>query len=146
MIKPTTRNASGQSLDDRVYPTVAGRLAQMHALQEELTSSPHSHDVLELALATAISPAVPNRDTTAPIWLLIVGVPSSDKTATVLLLKDSLSTYYLDTFTPSSFASGFVNPNPEAKKTRKDLLPLLNGKCLIVKDMTPLFSGRSDKV
>jgi hypothetical protein len=124
---------------------IAVRLADMHTLQEELTSSPHSHDELELALAAATSLDVSNQDDTALVWLLIVGVPSSDKTATMLLLKNSPQTYYLDTLTVNNFASGFVDARP-GKGQQPDLLPLLNGKCLVIKDLTTLFSPRDDAV
>src|SRR5262249_10481749 len=107
--------------------------------------SPHSHDELELALAAATSLSVADQDDTALVWLLIVGVPSSDKTATMLLLKGSPQTYYLDTLTVNSFASGFVDARPGTGK-QPDLLPLLNGKCLVIKDLTTLFSLRDDAV
>jgi hypothetical protein len=125
--------------------TITDRLVQMHALQEELTSSPHSHDILELALAAATSPAVSSHDDTALVWLLVVGVPSSDKTNTVLLLRDSPQTFYLDTLTDSAFVSGFQDARP-GKGKAPDLLPRLDGKCLVVKDLTTLFSLREDKV
>ena len=130
---------------EQVTQRIAASLADMHTLQEELTSSPHSHDELELALATTTSLGVSEQDNTALVWLLIVGVPSSDKTATVLLLRDSPQTFYLDTLTENSFVSGFTESQP-GKKAHQDLLPLLDGKCLIVKDLTTLFSLREDRI
>jgi bifunctional DNA primase/polymerase-like protein/primase-like protein len=140
------RNEEEESTStEQVTQRIAARLADMHTLQEELTSSPHSHDELELALAAATSLAVSSQDDSALVWLLIVGVPSSDKTATMLLLKDSPQTYYLDTLTVNSFASGFMDARPGTGK-QPDLLPLLNGKCLVIKDLTTLFSLRDDAV
>jgi hypothetical protein len=51
----------------------------------------------------------------------------------------------LDSLTVNSFASGFVDARPGAGK-QPDLLPLLNGKCLVLKDLTTLFSLRDDAV
>ena len=71
------------------------------------------------------------------LWLLLVGVPSSGKTDIVRLIKDSEITYYLDNLTQNAFISG-----ERATKSNRvhDLLPLLDGKCLIIKDWTSIFS------
>jgi hypothetical protein len=82
------------------------KLLSIHTLLDEVTSSPWSHDVLELALGTVLSLRVSEADETALVWLLIVGPPSSDKTAAVLLLKGSKSVYFLDTVTHNSLGSG----------------------------------------
>ena len=44
---------------------LAKRLSAIHAAQNELTSSPWSHDVIELALAVATSLSVSQSDDTA---------------------------------------------------------------------------------
>jgi hypothetical protein len=135
--KPVIHRAGG------IDPS-AQRLLDMHMLQDELTSSPYSHDVLELALATATSLPIAEEGGTALVWLLIVGAPRSDKTQTVLLLKGTQSAYYLDALTENCFVTGYVDPKSGASP--KDLLPELQGKCLIIKDLTTLFSQREDKV
>jgi hypothetical protein len=78
---------------------VAKRLLDIHTLQDELTSSPHSHDAVELALATATSLPISRQDDTALVWLLIAGAPASDKTNTAMLLRDAPMAYFLDTLT-----------------------------------------------
>src|SRR5438128_1247975 len=65
----------------------ADRLREIHTLQREITSSPWSHDVLDLTMATATCWPFVEQDSTMPPWLLVTGAPSSDKTASVLLLK-----------------------------------------------------------
>ena len=71
------------------------------------------------------------------LWLLLVGVPSSGKTDMVRLVKDADCTYYLDNLTQNAFISG-----ERATKSNKvhDLLPLVDKKCLIIKDWTSIFS------
>ena len=81
-----TDNMSYQQATDGIEDPnrTAERLFQIHGLQEELTSSPYSHDILELALATATSLPVFEQDESGLVWMLIVGRPASDKTQTVL--------------------------------------------------------------
>jgi len=123
---------------------LAARLCQIHALQDELTSSPSSHDVLELTLATATSLDLSMEDDSPPLWLIIVGPPGSDKTQTVLPLRGASNTEFLDTLTDHAFVTAYVND--ATGKAAEDLLPKLNGKCLLIKDLTTLFSLREDSV
>jgi hypothetical protein len=76
--------------------------------------------------------------------MLIVGLPSADKTQTVLQLKGAPNTFYLDTLTENSLLSGYQPP--DSKRTFEGLLPQLDGKCLIIKDLTTFLSMRDDKV
>jgi hypothetical protein len=117
---------------------------QIHAFQQELTSSPYSHDLIELALAVATSLPVSRQDETALVWLLVAGAPSSDKTQTILLLRELPHAYYLDTLTENSFVSGYLDPKTGIPA--QDLLRERDGHCLLIKDLTTLFSLREDKV
>ncbi|MDK2742420.1 MAG: hypothetical protein NDI90_05855 [Nitrospira sp. BO4] len=121
------------------------RLKEIHTILNSLTSSPYSHDVIELALATATSLPICAGEHPAPIWLLIAGAPSSGKTEGVLLLKGAPNVTYLDAMTENSFVSGYID-----KKTgqgpAQQLLTDLDEKCLIVKDLTTIFSMRDDRV
>jgi hypothetical protein len=104
----------------------------VHAAQQEITSSPYSGDYLELALATVLSLRFAERDG-ALIWLLGVGAPSSDKTESVLGLRQMPQTYLLDSLTENSFISGYVNADGTPAT---ELLGELTGKCLLIKDLT----------
>src|SRR5262249_4708223 len=95
---------------------LASRLAQMHALLNELTSSPYSHDMLEITLAIATSVAISNLDVSELVWLFLVAPPGYDKTTTVMVLKGSPQVFVLDTLTENAFISGFVDPRSEEKK------------------------------
>jgi hypothetical protein len=118
------------------------RLHQIHALQSELTSSPYSHDILELALATVTSFTL-GHQALLP-WLLIVGVPSSDKTNTIVALRNAVSTLFVDSLTENAIASGFVDE--QGKSKRHDLLSRIKDGCVIIKDLTTLFSMRQDRI
>lgn len=95
---------------------------------------PNSQTTLKLILAVAVSSTFQNP---LMLWFLLVGVPSSGKTDMVRLVKDADVTYYLDNLTQNAFISG-----ERANRSNKvhDLLPLLDKKCLIIKDWTSIFS------
>jgi len=95
---------------------------------------PNSQTALKLILAVATSSSFANP---VMLWLLLVGVPSSGKTDLVRLVRDAECTYYLDNLTQNAFISG-----ERATKSNKvhDLLPLVDKKCLIIKDWTSIFS------
>jgi hypothetical protein len=120
------------------------RLLRIHALLDELTSSPWSHDILELALGTALSLPVSQSDETALVWLLIVGPPSDGKTFAVLLLKNAAGVYYLDTVTENFLASGYRDE--KTGKSAPNLFKELDGKCIIIKELGTVFGLRADKV
>ncbi len=95
------------------------------------------HDyVVEITLATYISKQLVKKN---PLWLLLVGPPSSNKTELVSLLRYAPDTIAIDVMTSAPFISGMKeSENPQ------DLLPQLDGCCFIVKDYTSFF-GRSEE-
>jgi hypothetical protein len=72
-----------------------------------------------------------------PLWLFLIGVPSSFKTELVGLSDSTKEVFSLDTLTENAFASGFMPPDGSDPQ---DLLPLLDNKCFIIKDLNTLFS------
>lgn len=95
---------------------------------------PNTSTALKLALAVATSGTRINR---VMLWMLLVGSPSSGKTDLVKLFKNSKSVYSLDNLTLNAFISG--ERQTERQKVH-DLLPQLDGKCLVIKDWTVIFS------
>lgn len=93
-------------------------------------------DLLETSIAVTISAQMRNKP---PLWLMIVGPPSSIKTELVKMLDylNGTLVYYVDSMTENAFASGFL---PKDGSEPHDLLPELDGKCFIVKDYTTMFS------
>jgi len=130
---------------------VSRLLAELHRIQSELTSSPYSHDMIELTLATVISNPLSQTMEWEWVWLLIVLNPSSDKTQSLAPLRGHPKIIFSDDFTESSFASGFVDPDRgrARKQKHRDLLSEIRDTgaiALIVKDLTTLLSGGDDKV
>ena len=97
-------------------------------------------ELLEIAMAVHISSAFRFNP---PIWLLVIGVPASSKTAMINLMRIAENSYMLDTMTENAFMSGFV---PKNGGETFDLLPRLDGKCFMVKDLSAMFSMNEDTV
>jgi hypothetical protein len=69
-----------------------------------------------------------------PLWGFIVAPPSSGKTATLQVFqKDKDGTIFRNTLTPHALVSGL-------KRKQEDLLPRLDGKCLVIKDFTSILT------
>ena len=85
-------------------------------------------------------------DITNPFGLVYVDVPSSGKTITLNLLDGIKELVYsTDSFSPASFVSHAANV--KAKDLEKiDLLPKIQHKVLIVRDLAPIFGQRDDEI
>ncbi|MFA5895205.1 MAG: bifunctional DNA primase/polymerase [Candidatus Shapirobacteria bacterium] len=96
---------------------------------------PGKKDLVLLAMATCISHMI---DGKTPLWLMFIGVPSSAKTEVARMVGKVPWVYFLDALTENAFVSGM--------KGSEDLLPLLNSKCLVVKDFTTTLSQKEEMV
>ncbi len=92
---------------------VAERLREIHRRQSALTSSPWSHDLIDLALAVATSLTV--SEDGPPVWMLFIGSPSSGKTDTVLTLKEAAGVYFVDMVTENFLGSVYRDPRTGAR-------------------------------
>ncbi|MFA6273559.1 MAG: bifunctional DNA primase/polymerase [Candidatus Paceibacterota bacterium] len=97
-------------------------------------------ETLKIVMAVVISA---QRRLNPPLWMFLIGVPSSFKTELVGLFSAMDEVYTLDTLTENAFASGYVPP--DGSETQ-DLLPLLDNKSFIIKDLNTLFSMNEEVV
>src|ERR1700692_1008788 len=81
----TTPNPERPQGDGAVLSLAQDRLTRIHKLLGEVMSTAIAPDVLDLAMATAISQRVVPHG--PPVWLLLEGPPSGGKTTIVNLLK-----------------------------------------------------------
>lgn len=130
------KSDSPDSKEVEEYPAVPLE----EALAAIETVIPGKRDLALLAIAVNVSHLV---DSKTPLWLMFVGVPSSAKTEIARMLKFVPTAFFLDTLTENAFICG--------SKTRSgdnptDLLPLLNGKCFVVKDFTTTLSQKEESV
>jgi hypothetical protein len=120
------------------------RLPEIHEALGALVSASSAHAMMDLALATVVSVRLSMSEETPLVWVLFVGPPSSGKTDVLLAFKLSPSVEFLDKPTPEMFSSGAYDT--ATKKQAKAYLPMLHGRCLVMQDLTTLFSMRQDKV
>ncbi len=116
-------------------------LADVHAAFGRWLAFPQDdgrprYDLIDVALATVIA----NRMASDPLWVFIVGPPSSGKTEIIRALSDVPDVYLLSSLTAQTFASGF-----EKKGVEASLLPRLTGKVLVMKDFTTVLTMYREK-
>jgi len=70
-----------------------------------------------------------------PLWIFLVGPPSSGKTSMVLPMARCNEIVSLTYVTPAGLVSGYQS------KTDPSLIPQLDGKVLIIKDFTVILKG-----
>ena len=109
------------------------QLIEIHGIMNEVAVRHNVGDLVEIATATYVSLALGERD---PIWIWLVGPPSSFKTELVKSTKDAKVAYFLRTMTANAFASG--------AEGSIDLLPRLDGRCFVCPDWATLLSGSDE--
>lgn len=110
-------------------------LDKLLTLFKQFASTPSY--IVKLVFAVFVSTFYGKRE---PLWLLIIGNPSTNKTTIVDLIKRHDEVFRVDALTANPFSSG----QRESDKPQ-DLLPKLNRKCFVVKEYGTIL-GRSDEV
>lgn len=95
-------------------------------------------DVIDFMLAVYLS----NRMAGDPLWGMIVDASGGGKTELLRALQKRSSAYFLSSLTEKTLISGYRDPKQKDKDP--SLLPQLNGKVLIIKDLSPLLSMRRE--
>lgn len=115
--------------------TVAGKINKLEKLKEVFAKWLYIVDPywIELTLAAVIA----NRWKADPFWFLMVAPSSSAKTELIESVSTLFDTYSLSSLTPQTFISGM-------KDKEMSLIYKLNGKTLLLKDLTTVLSMRSD--
>lgn len=110
---------------------------------------PGLRETARLILAIA---ATTRLDRPQPLAVILVGGPSSGKTSLLMPLTKSSadSTLYsqvlrIDDFTPASLVSHAANRKTEDLE-KIDLLPRMRNRCVICKEMAPLFTGHEEEL
>ena len=95
-------------------------------------------------VAASIVSQILIKDITNPSAVVFVDVPSSGKTITINFFSDIPElAYATDKFTPASFVSNAANVK-KSKLAEIDLLPRVQYKMLMIRDLATLFSKRED--
>ena len=85
------------------------------------------------------------KDLTLPFAGVILGPPSSFKTATIELFRKYPNTFYTDSFSAKSFVSHNTSV-PKEKLAEIDLIPKINGKLFLSPELSPTFSKREEEL
>ena len=96
-----------------------------------------SLQILDVIVATYIA----NRFAADPVWLIVIGPPSSAKTEIMRAFEGHKFSKFISNLTPSTMASGVI---PKNGRPDPSLLPQLNDKLVVLKDFTTVLSMRSD--
>lgn len=75
-------------------------------------------------------------DCTEPVWLWIIGPPGSGKTETVRAIEKYEGCIFVSSLTENALLSGYADEDG----TDPSLVPMLDGKVLVIKDATALMS------
>jgi hypothetical protein len=77
-----------------------------------------------------------------PLWGIIIDASGAGKTELLRAFRKRSDAYFLSKLSEKTLVSGYRDPeNPKADPS---LLPQLNGKVLVIKDLAPLLSMRRD--
>jgi predicted transcriptional regulator len=81
---------------------------------------------------------------TLPFIGIILGRPSSSKTAIISLLRRWYCTYYSDNFTAKAFVSHSTAVASRERLTEIDMLPKIKDKLFLTPELSPMFSAKDD--
>jgi hypothetical protein len=95
-------------------------------------------DLIDFALAVYISHRIPGD----PLWGIIIDASGGGKTELLRSLRNRPDTEFLSKLTEKTLVSGFRDP--KHPNDDPSLLPKLNEKVLIIKDLAPLLSMRRE--
>lgn len=95
-------------------------------------------DWLDIILACSLDRKIEGE----PLWLFVIGSPSSGKTELLRCFEDGKDFFQLSTLTANSLISGYIQPNGQRTE---DLATQLDGKVLILKDFTSVLSMPKEK-
>jgi hypothetical protein len=95
-------------------------------------------ELIDFVLAVYKSNEIPGD----PLWGLVIGASGDGKTEMLRSLRPLRDAYFLSGLTEKTLVSGYRDPN----KPNHDpsLLPQIDGKVLVIKDLSPLLSMRRE--
>jgi len=118
----------------------SGELELLHNRMAKWLLIPvEDRDVVEFALAVYKSHELPDAD---PIWGMVVGPSGGGKSELLRTLLGLPSSFPLSKPTPASLASGYRGKS--GKDSDPSLLPLMDGKIVIMSDFAPILSARPE--
>lgn len=99
---------------------------------------PEDADIIDFCLAVYKSNELPSD----PLWGMLIDASGSGKTELLRAFRDLGESYFLSNLTEKSLVSGYRDPKRPGEDN--SLLPQLNEKVLIVKDLAPVLCMRRE--
>jgi hypothetical protein len=103
-----------------------------------LSIPPEDQDLIDFALSVYKSHDIPGD----PLWAIIIDASGAGKTELLRAFRNRPDAYFLSNLTENTLVSGYRDPKMPTKDP--SLLPELDGKVLVIKDLAPLMGMRSD--
>lgn len=129
----TTEATKGYTIDMDDIETIPSHSTFTKRIQENFYTNPSIMQSIEVVLATALSVKLPGE----PVWLFLVGPPSSGKSRVIEAFGGSNQFFeYASKVTAESLVSGWKGKSGE---TESSFLPMLNGKTFFIKDLTVIL-------
>ncbi len=95
-------------------------------------------DFVDVVMAAYIA----NRLATDPLWLNLIGPPSTSKTELLRAFDGHPAAKFISNITPATLVSGIL---PKNGRPDPSLLPQLNDKMVVLKDFTTILSMRQEQ-
>jgi hypothetical protein len=95
-------------------------------------------DLIDFCLAVYKSNEIPGD----PLWAIIIDASGGGKTEILRAFRPRPDAYFLSKLTEKTLVSGYRDPTNRGKDP--SILPELNNKVLIIKDLAPLLSMRQE--
>jgi hypothetical protein len=131
--------------EDEQGPRVATEAESFNPLEDLRSRIAHwlhipveDADVIDFVLAVYKS----NELAGDPLWGHVIDASGGGKTEVLRSLRNRSDTYFLSGLTEKTLISGYRDPKHPGQDP--SLLPKLNGKVLIIKDLSPLLSMRRE--
>ncbi len=103
-----------------------------------LSIPPEDRDVIDFALGVYKSHDIPGD----PLWGIIIDASGAGKTELLRAFRNGHDAYFLSNLTENTLVSGYRDP--KAPEKDPSLLPELNEKVLVIKDLAPLLGMRAE--
>jgi hypothetical protein len=104
---------------------------------------PNAWEIMEFCLSIRCILNIKNN--TLPFMGIILAAPSSTKTVILEQFRKTLSTLYLDQFTPQSLISN-SSTKSEEELQKSDILPKMKDKLVITPELAPIFTCNEDEL
>jgi len=115
------------------------RKAYLERLAKFIIFNDEQRKLFDIFFATLIANLKTNG---RPVWLFLVGPPGCGKTLPMMTVQNSPHTYVVSAFRPAALISGWGLTSGQDMS----LIPKLNNKILMIKDMSSLLSQNKETV